>query len=60
MEGHWLHCMWYTLVNSLVRIYVHSEGTEVVWRMQDLAQRLICEWIDDEVIKMFKQSGGVS
>ena len=52
-EGHWLHCMWCTLVDSLVS-NLRSGGVKVVWRMQDLAQRLICEWMDDEVIKMFR------
>ena len=28
---------------------------EVVQRMQDLAQRLICEWMNDEVVKMFAE-----
>ena len=51
--------MWCTLVNSLV-LDLHSGGVEVVWRMQDLAQRLICKWMDDEVVKTFRQSGGVS
>ena len=59
MEGHWLHRMWCALVDSLV-LDLRSRGTEVVRRMQDLAQRLICEWTNNEVIKTFKQSGGVS
>ena len=59
MEGHWLHRMWCALVDSLV-LDLRSRGTEVVWRMQDLARRLICEWTDDDIVKMFKQSGGVS
>ena len=59
MEGHWLHRMWCTLVNSLVPD-LRNRGMEVVRRMQDLAQRLICEWMDNEVVKTFKQSGGVS
>ena len=39
---------------------LHNGGMEVVRRMQDLAQRLICEWSDNEVVKTFKQNGGVS
>ena len=52
-EGHWLHRMWCTLVDSLV-LNLCSGGAEVVWRMQDLARRLICEWMEDEVIRTFR------
>ena len=51
--------MWCALVDSQVPD-LSIGGAEVVRRMQDLARRLICKWTDDEVIKMFKQSGGVS
>ena len=46
--------MWCALVNSLVPD-LGSGGMEVVQRMQDLAQRLICEWMNDEVVKMFAE-----
>ena len=59
MEGHWLHPMWCALVDSLVPD-LRNGGMEVVRRMQGLARRLICKWTDNEVVKTFKQSGGVS
>ena len=59
VEGHWLYRMWCALVNSLV-LDLCSRRAEVVQRMQDLAQRLICEWTEDEVFKTFKQNGGSS
>ena len=52
-EGRWLHCMWCALVDSQVPD-LSSGGAEVVRRMQDLAQRLICEWTEDEVVKTFR------
>ena len=58
-EEHWLHRMWCALVNSLVPD-LRSRGAEIVWRMQDLAQRLISMWMEDKVVKMFRWSGGVS
>ena len=53
MEGCWLHRMWCALVDSQV-LDLRSRGTEVVWRMQDLTQRLICEWTEDEFVKTFR------
>ena len=54
-EGCWLHCMWCTFVNSLVPD-LWSDGAEVIWSMQDLAWRLIYEWMKKyEVIKTFNK-----
>ena len=45
--------MWCALVDSQVPD-LSSGGVEVVQKMQDLAQRLICKWTEDEVIKTFR------